>query len=79
MSEHRLRLDDDDVELLMRGLAARLAMLHGMRRHRAERLLQRLSDLGRGNPQWRLDVYAQVHENDLREADSYVNGTKVRG
>lgn len=53
MAEHRLRLSDEDLALIAAALRARLAMLRGPRRERVERLLLRLADGGKGNPNWR--------------------------
>jgi hypothetical protein len=69
MGDHRLRLSDDDVELIVRALRARAAMTRGLRRHRVERLAERLAEGGSGNPKWRLDEETQTHEEDLDEED----------
>lgn len=42
-------------------------MCRGMRRHRIERLVERLSEGSRGNPKWTLDELGQTHEEDLEE------------
>lgn len=63
MSEHRLRLTNDDLDLIVSALRARMAMTSGARRHRAERLAERLADIGRGNPKWRLEALSQAHED----------------
>lgn len=65
MAERRLRLTDEDIELIAAALRARAAMATGMRRHRVERLVARLLEGGRGNPKWRLDEYQQTHEDEL--------------
>jgi hypothetical protein len=65
MSEHRVRLSTEDIELIVRALSARAAMTKGPRRHRIERLTARLAEGGRGNPKWRLDEQGQTHESDL--------------
>lgn len=65
VSQHRLRLSTDDVALIASALRARAAMTTGMRRHRVERLAERLAECERGNPKWRLDEYGQTHEEGL--------------
>jgi len=40
-----------------------------MRRHRVERLYERLAEGGKGNPRWRLGEYEQTHEEELDEED----------
>ena len=65
MSDHRIRLSDDDLALIVAALNARAAMTKGMRRHRIQRLASRLSEGQRGNPKWRLDEYEQTHEDEL--------------
>jgi hypothetical protein len=65
MSEHRVRLSTEDIELIVRALRARAAMTTGLRRHRVERLAERLAEGGRGNPKWRLAEDTQTHEEDL--------------
>ena len=69
MSDHRLRLSDDDIALIVSALRACAAMTKGLRRHRVERLAERLADCERGNPKWRLDEEGQTHEEDLDEED----------
>jgi len=44
-------------------------MTRGLRRHRVERLAERLADCERGNPKWRLDEEGQTHEEDLDEEE----------
>jgi hypothetical protein len=39
-----------------------------MRRHRIERLADRLHECSPGNPKWRLDELGQTHEEDLEDA-----------
>jgi hypothetical protein len=68
MSTHRLRLTDEDIELIIRALTARAAMTKGLRRHRVMRLVDRLNERGPGNPKWRLGELEQTHEDEL-EAD----------
>lgn len=65
MAERRLRLSEDDVDLIVAALRARAAMARGLRRHRIERLAERLADGRKGNPKWRLDEISQTHEEDL--------------
>jgi hypothetical protein len=69
MAEHRVRLSTEDVELIVRALRARAAMTRGLRRHRVERLAERLAEGGRGNPKWRLDEETQTHEDELEDED----------
>jgi hypothetical protein len=65
--EKRLRLSDDDIDLIVAALRARGAMTRGLRRHRIDRLAERLSDGRKGNPRWRLDDLGQMHEEDIEE------------
>jgi len=67
MTDHRVRLTDDDLALICSALRARAAMTSGARRHRIARLAGRLADLERGNPKWRIDEYEQTHEDQLDE------------
>lgn len=67
VSDHRVRLSTEDIELIVSALRARAAMTRGVRRHRVERLATRLGEGGRGNPKWRLDEIGQTHEEDLHE------------
>jgi CRP-like cAMP-binding protein len=69
MGEHRVRLTDEDIELIVRSLRARAAMTKGLRRHRVERLADRLAEMSRGNPKWRLEEYSQTHEENLDDGD----------
>lgn len=59
---HRISLTDDDIELIVAALTARLAMARGPRAHRIKRLSARLSEGGAGNPKFRLGADAQEHE-----------------
>ena len=59
-----MRLSDDDLSLIVAALRSRAAMTGGMRRHRVERLADRLSDMAPGNPIWRIDD-GQVQEHLL--------------
>jgi len=65
MAEHRIRLTDEDIALIISALRARAAMTTGLRRHRVERLALRLAESQRGNPRWLLDDYGQTHEDEL--------------
>lgn len=66
--DHRIRLTDEDLGLMVAALRARAAMTRGLRRHRVERLAERLAEAVRGNPRWVLDDYGQTHE-DLLDVD----------
>ena len=63
MADHRIRLTDEDIALITAALRARAAMTQGARRHRIERLSERLAQGLRGNPKWLLDEYGQTHED----------------
>jgi len=65
MADHRIRLTDEDIALIVAALRARAAMTRGMRAHRVARLADRLGEGMRGNPKWILDEYGQTHEDDL--------------
>jgi hypothetical protein len=67
VTEHRIRLTPEDVLLICAALKSRAAMTTGMRRHRIERLYERLAFVERGNPKWRLEEYGQTHEDELEE------------
>ena len=69
MSDHRIRLTDEDLALILSALRARRAMTSGMRAHRICRLETRLSEGVRGNPKWRLGELEQTHEEDLDEVE----------
>jgi hypothetical protein len=69
MTEHRLRLTDSDIALLVAALRARRAMTTGARAHRVQRLIDRLTECVRGNPKWIIDEEGQTHEEDLEEMD----------
>ena len=68
MKDRRVRLTDEDIALIVAALRSRAAMTRGLRRHRVERLAERLAEGGRGNPRWRLDELGQTHE-DLLDAE----------
>lgn len=63
--EHRIRLDDDDLALIVAALRARAAMTTSLRNHRVQRLIARLSEKARGNPKLTLGEYEQTHEDEL--------------
>ena len=71
MADHRIRLSDEDIALIVSALRSRRAMAKGLREHRVDRLVARLSEGSRGNPKWLIDEEAQTHEEDL-DADDYV-------
>jgi hypothetical protein len=65
MADHRIRLTDEDLALIVAALRARAAMTRGLRRHRVERLAERLLELAPGNPKWRIEEWSQTHEDEL--------------
>jgi len=69
VSDHRIRLSNDDIALIVAALRARAAMTRGMRRHRVERLAVRLAQATPGNPKWILDEYGQTREDELDDED----------
>lgn len=69
MGDHRIRLSDEDVALIIRGLRCRAAMTRGLRKHHVERLAARLAECVPGNPKWVLDELSQTHEDELDEGD----------
>lgn len=64
MSDHRIRLSDDDLALIVSALRARAAMTRGLRRHRTQRLAARLNEIAPGNPRFSLGELEQTHEDD---------------
>lgn len=54
VSDHRVRLNDAEVVLIVSALRARAAALRGKRRHDTLRLAERLEEMAPGNPTWRL-------------------------
>lgn len=62
-----MRLSAEDTSLIVAALRARAAMTTGMRRHRIERLAERLAEGTRGNPKWIHSVETQTHEEDLED------------
>jgi hypothetical protein len=65
MSEHRVRLSDEDLTLIIAALRARRAMSLGLRQHRIDRLVSRLAEGRRGNPKFTLGEDEQTHEDEL--------------
>ena len=70
MKEHRIRLTDDDLALIVASLAARRAMSRAVRRERIDALVERLSECARGNPAFRRVLQ---HERD----ESLMDGVGV--
>jgi hypothetical protein len=70
MTSHRILLADEDIALIVAALKARRAMSRGLREHRIDRLIARLSEGKRGNPKWIIDEYGQTHEDELDDDDS---------
>lgn len=64
-TDRRVRLNDDDIGLIVSALRSRAAMTKGLRRHRLERLAARLAEGGRGNPKFKLGDFEQTHEDEL--------------
>lgn len=67
--DHRVRLTDEDIALVVAALRARAAMAGMERRHRIERLAERLAENVRGNPKWIHSEPSQTHEEDIEEFD----------
>ena len=67
MPDHRVRLTDDDIDLIVAALKARAAMAGPKRRHRIERLAARLAERSTGNPKFSLGEYEQTHEDELED------------
>jgi hypothetical protein len=67
MRDHRIRLSDDDIALIVASLRSRAAMTRGLRRHRVARLADRLAEGQRGNPKFSLGELEQTHEDELDE------------
>jgi hypothetical protein len=63
--DHRVRLTDDDLALIVAALRSRAAMTRSLRRHRVERLAARLAEMTRGNPKFSLGEFEQTHEDEL--------------
>lgn len=66
-----MRLTGDDINLIVSALRARAAMTQKLRRHRIERLAERLAEMAPGNPKWKLDEIGQTHEEDLADDDDF--------
>ena len=69
MVDHRIRLSDDDILLVIASLRSRAAMTNGPRRHRIERLATRLAEGQRGNPKFSLGEFEQTHEDEIDDWD----------
>jgi len=54
MAEHRVRLTDEDVQLIVAALSARTAALQGKRRLQTFWLMWRLAEMSPGNPRLKL-------------------------
>jgi len=67
MGDHRIRLSNEDIALIVSALRARAAMTTRLRRHRVERLVARLSECSPGNPKLSLGEGEQTHEDELEE------------
>jgi len=65
MTDHRIRLSDEDISLIVAALKARRAMTRSLREHRVDRLIARLDACQPGNPKWALDERGQTHEDEL--------------
>ncbi len=52
MKTHRISLSDAECQILVATLKARRAMTRGERRDALDRLIQRLDDPRKGNPNW---------------------------
>jgi len=61
-------MTDEDIALVVAALRARRAASTGLREHRIDRLIERLSEGGKGNPKWVHSEYSQTHE-DLLDVD----------
>lgn len=70
MGDHRVRLSDDDLVLIVAALRARAAMTRGLRAHRVARLAARLAESSRGNPKFSLGEEEQTHEEDIEDEAS---------
>lgn len=73
MADKRVRLSPEDTDLIVAALRARAAMTGGLRRHRIERLAERLAEGVRGNPKWIHSKLAQTHEEEI-DADDLAAG-----
>lgn len=59
MAQHRVRLTDQDIDLIVAALRARRAGLSGVSREECEWLALRLAEMRPGNPRWILWEDAQ--------------------
>lgn len=57
MNDHRVRLDDQECALIVAALNARMPMMRGVRRARAQRLVERLTDMESGNPNFKYGMF----------------------
>lgn len=69
MKDHRIRLTDDDLSLIIAALRAREAMTTKLRRHHVRRLIERLDQVSPGNPKWLISEEGQTHEDELDADD----------
>jgi hypothetical protein len=69
MQHIRPRLTIEDMALILAALRARAAMSGPMRRHRIERLVERLAENARGNPKWIHSEDTQTHEEELEDPE----------
>lgn len=67
MADHRIRLQDADIALIVAALKSRRAMTGGVRQHHVDRLIARLEEGTRGNPRWLIDEEGQLWENEWME------------
>lgn len=63
-------MTDEDIALIVAALRARMAMTTSLRKHRVARLVERLSEMTRGNPKWIIDEEGQTHEEELEDCES---------
>ncbi len=68
MQDHRIRLNDSDIALIVASLNARRAMCRRERLAHIVALVTRLSDGGRGNPNFRFDLYAETAAVSIERA-----------
>lgn len=63
MNDHRIRLDDYELDLIVSALRARRAMVKNPgKRGNLESLILRLADRQPGNPSWRSLASAQLRD-----------------
>lgn len=70
MEDHRIRLKDDDIALIIASLHCRHAMAGPVRRARIDALIERLSEGARGNPAFRR-VMASEKQESLTDGSPY--------